>query len=142
MAGHNKSQGIGVAGLPHCPGSARDAQGSGHLPVSFRFSVRNFGNTIPYASLELGALFHKWRSGPGRKIPAAALEKFQEKIGKIMAAGAVCYAPEAEMFFKSLFRQRMFFLGKGEMDGEIVQTNNLAAYFFEGKSEGEVVPRW
>jgi len=81
-------------------------------------------------------------SDPWREIPAAALKKFQKKIGKIMAPGAVCYAQDAEMLFKPLFCQRMFFLGEGEMDGEIVQENDLPAYFLEGKSEGEVLSRW
>ena len=115
MAGHNKRQGIGVAGLSHRPGSPRIAQRLSQFPVSFRFSVRNFGNTIPDASLEFGALFHKWRSGLWRKIPAALLRKFPKKIGTLMAFGAACYAQEAEMFFKPLFCQLMFFLGEGEV---------------------------
>jgi len=68
---------------------------------------------------------------------AVPFEKFHKKISKIMVAGAVCYACGAEVFFQPLFCCRMSFRGEGDMDREIVEANDLAAYFLEG--EGEIL---
>lgn len=139
MAGHDKSQGIGLAGLSHCPRSARAAQGLGQLSVGFRFPIRDFGNPLPHPPLKSGALFHKWRAGLRWKFATASFEKFCEKINKTMAAGVVRQRGKAERSSEPLFCHFMFFRIEAEMNREIVNANDLAAYFFE--NEGEALNR-
>ena len=59
-----------------------------------------------------------------------------------MAVGAVWYACAAEVFFEPLFCRCMSFRGEGEMDREIVEANNLDAYFLEGEGEALNRLRW
>lgn len=68
------------------------------------------------------------------------IEKFSDKISKIMATGVVCYVCDAVVFLEPLFCRCMSLLGEGEMDGEVVEANNLTAYFLEDKSE--TLNRW
>jgi hypothetical protein len=51
-----------------------------------------------------------------------------------MVFGIVCYACGAEVFLEPQFCRYVSLSGEGEMDGEVVEANNLAAYFLAGKS--------
>jgi hypothetical protein len=142
MAGHNKGEGIGVAGLPDCPGSAGFAHGFGQLTVGSCFPVGNFGNLLPYPFLEIGALFHKGRSDLRRKFPQPPSEIFPEKIGKTMTVGAFNDVCGPELFFEPLFCSFMSFRGEGEMDREIAEADDLKGYGVAGEGEGETGRRW
>jgi len=75
------------------------------------------------------------------KFLTAPLEKFQKKISKTMVVGAVYYARGAKLLCEPLFCHLMPFRGEGEMDREIAEANDLAAYFLEGEAEGDM-HRW